>query len=416
MRNIFDQYRQPENRLTHALLCSLDGDRQLLASFIRWVTGADRKGTALVVQGQSLPGQPELSEEEADRKGIPDGCISDREGWALLIESKVGARWNADQLRRHRATALRHGLGEVLILCLTSGRTRQEVPQGCTARTWPEVYGWLNRNAGKSEWAKRCRDYFEVAEAQLLEREVLREGAITMFSGIPFSEEEPYTYLQGKRVLGLLRDELVAHQELRKRLRIDPANSGRGAITGTKARRVWDFIGFMAARGKDGFTSYPHLTIGVHQDKLEAMLTLPNGLPAPRRRAMLGDTFEVFEARVEGVTAGMVRAIREAPGAKPVANLVQRHYASQRAEPVYDAVLRFDPRTAIGAHKAAEVKHQPQWLRAAFDALDQRRSNLQFQIGVEFSYDRCPAVRSEHIAEVVAAAWLACEPMLGEKP
>jgi hypothetical protein len=413
MRNVFDQYQQPENRLTHALLGSLDADRRLLQSFVRWIAGIDRSGAALIVQGQSLPGQPELAEDEADRKGIPDGCISDGEGWALLIESKVGARWNPDQLRRHRATALRHGLEDVLILCLTSGRTPQEVPEGCVARTWPEVYGWLHEEAPRSEWAKRARDYFEVAEAKLLERETLREGSITMFTGIPFSDDEPYTYLQAKRVLGVLRDELLAHADLRKRLGVDPDNPGRGAITGTKSRRVWDYIGLMAARGAGGFTSHPHLTLGVHDDKLEAMLTLPNGMPASRRRAMLGDRFEAFEARVGEVTAGMMRAIEKTTGAKPIANVVQRHYASQRSEPVYDAVLRFDPRTAIAVGKQSEVKSQPQWLRASFDSLNERRSNLQCQIGVEFRYDRCPAVRSASIAETVAQVWLACQPMLG---
>lgn len=412
MRNLFDQYQQPENRLTHALLCTLDADRRLLGAFVRWITGGDRASASLTVQGQSLPGQPEITEAEADRRGIPDGCISDGDGWALLIESKVGARWNIDQLRRHRATALRHGLDDVLILCITAGRTRQEVPAGCVARTWPEVYGWLQTRLPKSEWARRCREYFELAEAQLLEREVLREGAITMFSGIPFSEDEPYTYLQAKRVLGLLRGELIGHKALQKQLRIDPENAGREAITGTKSRRVWDFIGFLAARGEEGFTSYPHLTIGVHDDRLEATLTFPNGMPVARRRAMLGESFEEFEVRMADVTRGIVKAARPAAGANPVANIVQRHYSSQRAEPVYDAILRFDPRTAVDAGGISEVKPQPQWLRAAFGALDRRHSNLQLQIGAEFVYARCEAVRSEQITEVVAQVWLACEPML----
>ena len=349
MRNLFDQYQQPENRLTHALLCTLDADRRLLGAFVRWVTGGAGAGASLTVQGQSLPGQPEATEAEADRRGIPDGCISDGDGWALLIESKVGARWNIDQLRRHRATALRHGLNDVLILCITAGRTRQEVPAGCVARTWPEVYGWLQAWVPKSEWARRCREYFELAEAQLLEREGLREGAITMFSGIPFSEDESYTYLQAKRVLGLLRGELIGHKALQKQLGIDPENPGRGAITGTKSRRVWDFIGFLAAQGEKGFTAYPHLTIGVHDDRLEATLTFPNGMPVARRRAMLGDSFDDFEARVADVTRDIVGATRPASGANPLAIVVQRHYRSQRAEPVYDAILRFDPRTALDA-------------------------------------------------------------------
>jgi len=36
MRNIFDQYTHPENRLTHALMSSLAADPELLRSFVRW--------------------------------------------------------------------------------------------------------------------------------------------------------------------------------------------------------------------------------------------------------------------------------------------------------------------------------------------------------------------------------------------
>jgi hypothetical protein len=34
MRNIFDQYSQPENRLTHSLVMALHYDRNLLKSFL----------------------------------------------------------------------------------------------------------------------------------------------------------------------------------------------------------------------------------------------------------------------------------------------------------------------------------------------------------------------------------------------
>lgn len=34
MRSIFDQYTQPENQLTHGLICCLDQDRKLLKHFL----------------------------------------------------------------------------------------------------------------------------------------------------------------------------------------------------------------------------------------------------------------------------------------------------------------------------------------------------------------------------------------------
>jgi hypothetical protein len=39
VRNLFDQYTHPENRLTHALVSSIAQDQYLLREFIKWTTG-----------------------------------------------------------------------------------------------------------------------------------------------------------------------------------------------------------------------------------------------------------------------------------------------------------------------------------------------------------------------------------------
>lgn len=252
MRNVFDQYVQPENRLTHALLCSLDADRRLLSAFVRWITGVSRVKGDLEVLEQTLPGDAMTALGEEDRRGIPDGCITDGTGWALLIESKLVNRWDPDQLQRHRASAVHHDLVDITILCLTVGRSAQKVPDDCVAKSWSDVYAWLQTHAVTSEWARRCREYFEVLEAQLIERNGLTGGTITMFAGIPFDERSPYSYPQAKRVLGLLRERLLADEAFRRDLRVDASNPGRSAITGTKGRLVWDFIGFLGARGGKG--------------------------------------------------------------------------------------------------------------------------------------------------------------------
>jgi hypothetical protein len=414
MRNIFDQYEQPENRLTHALLCSLDADRRLLAGFVQWVTGAARIKGALQVLEQSLPGDELSALGEGDRRGIPDGCICDGSGWAILIESKLVNRWDPDQLRRHRASAERRDLRDVIILCLTVGRSRQAVPLGCVARTWSDVYAWLQSHAPSSDWAHRCQQYFEVAEAQMIERNGLAGGAITMFAGIPFNDEQPYSYVQAKRVLGLLRACLLEDEALKRDLAVDSANPGRGAITGTKSRYVWDFIGLLGAQGAGAFTAYPHLTLSVLDDRLEAMLTLPNGVSASLRRAVLGSSYEAFEQRVSEVTRAMAAIEKVATGVRPLIHIVQRHYPSQRSTAILDASLRFDPRTAVVGVGGQEkgIKPQPEWLRLAYEVLDKRQSNMQFQIGAEFLYASCDTVRTAQIAQAVAAAWRACRPFL----
>jgi hypothetical protein len=132
------------------------------------------------------------------------------------------------------------------------------------------------------------------------------------------------------------------------------------------------------------------------------------------RAALLGDSFEEFEARIATVTRGLERALRSAKGARPVIGVVQRHYASQRSQAVVDSLLVFDPRTALRGPRQTRggPKVQPQWLQAAHSALASRRSNLQFQIGAYFPYSACPVVRSRQVVEVMADVWLACRPII----
>lgn len=109
MRNIFDQYDQPENRLTHALVCTLANERRLLRSFVQWMgAGKVPPVSRLHIVEQQVPGEV-VSGEESESRGLPDACIYDDEGWVCLIEAKVQAGISVAQLRRHVATAKRYG-------------------------------------------------------------------------------------------------------------------------------------------------------------------------------------------------------------------------------------------------------------------------------------------------------------------
>ena len=63
MRNVFDQYTQPENRLTHSLASVLYQDRPLIKSFLRTFGPPNYPPVKrLLVIEQSLPGRPEVAE------------------------------------------------------------------------------------------------------------------------------------------------------------------------------------------------------------------------------------------------------------------------------------------------------------------------------------------------------------------
>jgi hypothetical protein len=415
MRNLFDQYTQPENRLTHALMCCLDKDRVLLKDFVKWSIGQNVDANRLALREQSLPGElADDSEIEAEKRGLPDGCLFDNEDWALLIESKFQANVTSDQLRRHLRTAEKRGLTKSNLLVLTA-KPYQGRPAGKVfVKQWSELYRWLHKRNKSSAWAVELRQYLEVAEAREVASNYLTEGSLTVFSGIRFgTNESPYTYSLAKRILQLLRNELMTNQRLIG-LGMDPDSEGRSAITGSKTDLVWDYIGLADARGAGVFTKFPHLTLGLRPSLLEACVTVPNGIQPILRKRLLGQNFESFESLITEVTVGLLKAIKGTPKAVPVLNAVQRHYLTRRGEPTIDSRLRFDLRTAIRVGKSARssVKLQPQWLRATYDALRSRQSNFQIQVGVDFRYKECPVVATPEIAGVIADVWLACQPII----
>lgn len=416
MRNVFDQYSQPENRLTHALLATLDADRRLLRAFLGWV-GRGQPTGRLIVAEQSLPGDPPsiAAKDELERRGLPDGWIYDTKGWALLVESKVAAVPSIDQIERHLRTARRRGFQGPSLLWLTVVPVPRRSDRNVVNRTWAEVYRWLVRQGRRSEWARRAAQYFEVAEVQADMKAQLRESTLTEFTGVPFDADNPYNYSQAKRLLGLLRDELRLRADLARSIGMNKTCPGRGAITGSSGTGVWDFISIRASKFDDVFTQNLHLTLGISDERVDAYVTVPNGIRSRLRNALLGDEYLNFHAVIEETTKRLNRALRKYPGSRPLITLVQRRYATQRSPARHDAVLRFDPRTAISIRARAgepAVHLQPQWLIATEQALRHRKANLQLQIGAEFPYEKCKITHSDRLVDAVAEVWIACKPVV----
>jgi len=93
-------------------MTALNEDRKLLAFFLRElvkVKAPTDPGKLLVLEQQYPDEEEEPSEDELERRGIPDGWIFDTDGWCVFIETKVKSKLTADQLNRHRRTAERRG-------------------------------------------------------------------------------------------------------------------------------------------------------------------------------------------------------------------------------------------------------------------------------------------------------------------
>lgn len=409
MRNVFDQYSQPENRLTHALATFLNEDREALRGFLRMVGAPPPPGQGMVVLEQRLPGESfDEPEEVSEGRGLPDLWIHDTAmKWAVLVEAKVASGLAIDQLRRHKATAERRGFEVAAVIALTANESTRGCHEWVTPVSWSELYTWARKLRTASTWAGRFTEYLEIAERKMTDDGYLRDGTLTTFAGIPFGAEYPYNYGEAKRVLRLMTERLRKRKDL-ARAGIDTAHPGRSAITGAKDALVWDYLPLKSARGKE-FTASPHVSYSLNRVRVHAALTIPNGLRGPVKSALRSLGTEGFLDLVRDRAEAILAVTRRAgSGARPILYLEQRHYRSQRSRGTEDARMSVDLRTLL-PRKASGVKVEPGWVTSLYEIWQRKRSNMQMGIGAEFPYG--PETQNESIVDLVAGTWLACEPI-----
>jgi hypothetical protein len=417
VRNIFNQYDQTENRVTHALLTALHEDRVLLGLFVRELVGvkAPVPPSKLTLLSQRYPGEvasPESEDEENERRGIPDGWIFSIDAeWCAFIESKVQAALSLEQIGRHKRAAIRLGFRTVIAIAITSGRDLpKRAPRGTILLRWSDVYEWLIRHRDHW-WATKAAEFLEITEAKLISTEKFSEGTLTMFAGFPFGRDRHYTYLEGKRTLLLAWEALRASKALQKQLGVNPRIAGRSAITGSQSDIVWNFLAISGGKDAVNFTRYPHLSLGVRLRDVDAMVTIPNAVNSKARRALVGLGEDGFRTIIEQIVRNMKPLMHSNPGMVPLLNAQQRRWRSMRSQPSMDARIDFDLRTAVPG--VGPVVVQPLWLSAAYGALARKRgANYELQVGAVFPYDKCPSLQKASAIRMIEQAWLACKPLV----
>jgi len=178
-----------------------------------------------------------------------------------------------------------------------------------------------------------------------------------MFDGFQFSEDNPYTYGEAKRLLKLAMGELRKDRRL-QRLGLDPAAPGRSAITGTGGTSVWDFLSLEHRPRHGSFTSYPHLTLSIRTDGAEVAVTIPNGVARDVRRRLA----ELGTGGLTDLNHQILRRSRRIlnRGGWVAAYAVQRHFPSQRSAGIEDARLTFNLETS-SSKRGRRIQYQPAW-------------------------------------------------------
>lgn len=410
MRNVFDQYDQPENKLTHGLVSALSCDRKLIRPFLKWLGEDDVPPlNQIQITQQQIPGREmAVVTEDDEGKGLPDGCFYDNDDWAVLLESKVQATISVSQLRRHRNTCARCGYGDAPVYVLAVDKPVNKLPKGIYYRPWKEVYAWFCRKAPESIWARRFAEYVEVFETKTLAKGYDIRGTLTMFNGFHFDDEHPYTYREGKRLLRLMREEFCNNKKLVKALKLDSKAPGRPAITRGAKGMVWDVICLKAGRDQR-FSHYPHLTTALNPGFASAVVIIPNSLKGLKSRLKEAGLDE-FRSLLTEEEKQFRPILKRIPEARPTVTLLQRHYRSQRSHPEVDGKLEVDLR-ALVKDSPGKAKYQPEWIDSMYSLMTNKQSNIQMLMAVEFPYTS-KTMQSEKALDVMADSWIAMKPLL----
>lgn len=406
MRNVFDQYDQPENKLTHAIFCVLSRERKLLVPFLKWlgVTGYP-PAHALRISQQSVPGDSlEASEGDA---GLPDLCIYSEDGWGVFFEMKVQSKLTAGQLRRHSKTAARYGFDQPILVAVSVEPIAAKMPEGTITVQWRELYAWFAQRMSDSFWLSELVRYMEIFEEKSIDNAYEVRGTITMFNGLRFDDDHPFHYREAKRLIRLLGDELQSRSDLHEELGIDPEGARRPAITNDGG--VWDFLPLLVARGYD-FIRFPHLTLALQPKQAVAAATVPNGVSGGFRTRLRDLGEQGFLELMAELEKNLRPVIKQSKGSRSVFYATQRHYKSQRSKPIVDGRVEADLRTCVQS-KGSDVKYQPEWMAAIYNVLTRKKSNIQCGIEVRLDYE-CPVVRSPDAVDLIAESWKAVTPLL----
>ncbi len=414
MRNIFDQYEQHENKLTHSLASCLYEDPRLLNSFLKnFCPNFFNQTSNLKIEQQTVPGKRHLIDDENQRKGLPDAVIYTEEQ-CLIIESKVSSTLTRDQLMRHERTLRRRGFNNIRGIGIVVDLLPKVRLDNWEQLTWNQVYSWAykEKETNKSKWASKLIDYFNVLENNMVERKYLKEGSITEFTGVHFDDENPYSYLEGKRQLKLLVNKIKQNKILQEELNVDLSKEeGRSAIRGG----TWDILRFKSGVEVMSSTDEPNLTIGVDEIGINGLLTVPYKIKGITRKNFYNLSWDDFKKIIYKIAQNYRNYFSNSEGFQPCIRIAQRRYPSQSSPGITDGTMSFDIRTAfedLSSELKPTQKKQEEWLRAVFELNNNKKSNIQFQVGANFFYNKHTLVNNKDADLVVCKSFLACKPLI----
>jgi hypothetical protein len=149
---------------------------------------------------------------------------------------------------------------------------------------------------------------------------------------------------------------------------------------------VWDYLSPME---KDGHhTKAPHFTVGISIEHADAMLTIPNQTKV-LRHFVKKHNLDAFIEAIKTFLRAIDKHNLNKAGCQPCIVTKQRRYRTIREVYAVDGNLTFDLRTLEGLPRTGNsppIRIQPEWTEFCYHLLRDKKSNIQFQIGMHFIY------------------------------
>jgi hypothetical protein len=388
LRNIFDQYSQPENHLTNSLLLVFNHNRNLMQTVLKQ-HGIKLSGKQVNLLSQVAPRTP------SEASSVPDGYIY-TEDYAFCVGIETKIQPNAlrrDQLEGHLAQLA--GYDQWHLLVLTPDEEKPQLLKELES-SYPSLHflSWIDLiklmttkgpDGCKNPVGKFVFDEF-IAFME-------RHYEMTPFTGFKFRE-------------GYDKD-LATHYVKRVSKEITPEmQSFYPKLINTRPKMVaktypWESW-FPEANVQDGV----HLTMSVQPEEVRCFVVLANGCRKEWRR--LRDSLE-SKNELKKLKRVLEKIYKKAPiGGGTSIRFQQRHFVG-RTVGIKDAVTSLNVSMLLGVDGSKE--NEIWWNLLKDVAASKNKYNYQLGIGYDLPYSKIPDLGTTKALDLILMCFRSLKPI-----
>jgi hypothetical protein len=388
LRNIFDQYSQPENHLTNSLLLVFNHNRNLMQKVLKQ-NGIKLSGKQVNLLSQVAPRTP------SEASSIPDGYIYTEDyGFCVGIETKIQPNaLRRDQLEGHLAQLAEYDRSHLLVL--TPDEEKPQLIQELE-RTYPTIHfiSWIDLinlmttegpDDGKNPVGQFVFDEFIAFMEKHYE--------MTPFTGFKFREgyDKDLATHYVKRVSKEITSKMQTYYP-------KCINTRPKMVSGGYPWEAW----FPEAQVQNGV----HFTLSVRPETINCTMVLGNGCNK-EWKSLSGALDSHSDAN--RFKKGLEKVYDQAPkGAMTHLYFMQRHF-KHRTKGIIDAATELNLALLLG--KDGSKENQIWWDLLKDVANTKSKFNYELHVGYELPYDEIPQLKTNDATKLILRSFKSLKPI-----